>query len=255
MGVREPPHQAAAKEAPVKVSDLKTIGIAYWIVVGVGAVLTLARFTEAFLILRAQNAGLSLALAPLVLVIMNIVYSLSAYPLGRAFRLDRPQKDAGCRFCHADRRRHRPRDRAQSRHRHDRCRAVGTAHGDDAGPALGPRRRRSARQPARIRVRGIQFRQRRCPVAGEPDRRFPVGNFGPSATFIAGAAFTAAGLAATMLVRAKGSAARRRTSVTLVTTFRISRSIAAPASANFGKLWALANLLILVPLSYLKFLN
>ena len=54
--------------------------------------LTLARFSEAFLILRAQNAGLSLALAPLVLVIMNIVYALSAYPLGAlSDRIDRKQ--------------------------------------------------------------------------------------------------------------------------------------------------------------------
>jgi MFS family permease len=51
-------------------------------VVGIGTILTLARFSEAFLILRAQNAGLSLALAPLVLVTMNAVYALSAYPLG-----------------------------------------------------------------------------------------------------------------------------------------------------------------------------
>jgi MFS family permease len=90
MGVREPPHQATATQAPVKFSDLKTVGTAYWIVVGVGAVLTLARFSEAFLILRAQNAGLSLALAPLVLVIMNLVYALSAYPLGAlSDRIDR----------------------------------------------------------------------------------------------------------------------------------------------------------------------
>jgi MFS family permease len=90
MGVREPPHQATATQAPVKFSDLKTVGTAYWIVVGVGAVLTLARFSEAFLILRAQNVGLSLALAPLVLVIMNLVYALSAYPLGAlSDRIDR----------------------------------------------------------------------------------------------------------------------------------------------------------------------
>jgi MFS family permease len=90
MGVREPPHQATATQAPVKFSDLKTVGTLYWIVVGVGAVLTLARFSEAFLILRAQNAGLSLVLAPLVLVIMNIVYALSAYPLGAlSDRIDR----------------------------------------------------------------------------------------------------------------------------------------------------------------------
>jgi len=90
LGVREPPHQATATQAPVKFSDLKSIGRAYWIVVGVGAVLTMARFSEAFLILRAQNAGLALALAPLVLVVMNIVYSLSAYPLGAlSDRIDR----------------------------------------------------------------------------------------------------------------------------------------------------------------------
>jgi MFS family permease len=82
VAVREPPHEAAATQAPLKLGDLRTLGAAYWTVVAIGAVLTLARFNEAFLILRAQSAGLSLALAPLVLVIMNIVYSLSAYPLG-----------------------------------------------------------------------------------------------------------------------------------------------------------------------------
>jgi MFS family permease len=89
-GVREPPHQAATTEAPLRFKDLKTVGSAYWIVVAVGAVLTLARFSEAFLILRAQKAGLALALAPLVLVVMNIVYALSAYPLGAlSDRIDR----------------------------------------------------------------------------------------------------------------------------------------------------------------------
>jgi MFS family permease len=82
VAVREPPHKAAATRAPLKFGDLRTLGAAYWIVVAIGAALTLARFSEAFLILRAQSTGLSLALAPLVLVVMNIVYSLSAYPLG-----------------------------------------------------------------------------------------------------------------------------------------------------------------------------
>jgi MFS family permease len=91
FGVREPPPQHGnGAQAPLKLSDLKSVGRAYWIVVGVGAVLTLARFSEAFLILRAQNAGLSLALAPLVLVVMNIVYALSSYPLGAlSDRIDR----------------------------------------------------------------------------------------------------------------------------------------------------------------------
>jgi MFS family permease len=82
VAVPEPPHEAVATWAPLKFSDLRTLGTSYWIVVGIGAALTLARFSEAFLILRAQSAGLSLALAPLVLVIMKVVYSLSAYPLG-----------------------------------------------------------------------------------------------------------------------------------------------------------------------------
>jgi MFS family permease len=88
--VREPPHEALPIRAPLKFSDVRTLSVAYWIVVAIGAVLTLARFSEAFLILRAQSAGLSLALAPLVLVIMNIVYALSAYPLGAlSDRIDR----------------------------------------------------------------------------------------------------------------------------------------------------------------------
>lgn len=82
LGVREPPHQGAAPQAPIKLQDLTTIGVPFWIVVGVGAVLTLARFSEAFLILRAQSTGLSLTFAPVVLVIMNIVYALSSYPMG-----------------------------------------------------------------------------------------------------------------------------------------------------------------------------
>lgn len=82
IGVREPPHKAATPQAPVRLEECSSLGRAYWAVVAVGAVLTLARFSEAFLILRAQGAGLPLALAPLVLVVMNIVFAVSAYPLG-----------------------------------------------------------------------------------------------------------------------------------------------------------------------------
>ena len=90
LGVKEPPHHANGAQATLKLADLKAIDRAYWIIVGVGAVLTLARFSEAFLILRAQDQGLSLAFAPLVLVVMNIVYALSSYPLGAlSDRIDR----------------------------------------------------------------------------------------------------------------------------------------------------------------------
>ncbi|HVW84904.1 MAG TPA: MFS transporter [Bryobacteraceae bacterium] len=82
LGVREPPHEARKAQVPLHLKDLRTISGAYWMVIVVGAVLTLARFSEAFLILRARDAGLPLALAPVVLIIMNIVYALSAYPSG-----------------------------------------------------------------------------------------------------------------------------------------------------------------------------
>jgi len=90
FGVREPPLADTMEPTPLTVRGIKTLGTTYWIVVSIGAILTLARFSEAFLILRAQTAGLSVALAPLVLVVMNIVYALSAYPLGAlSDRIDR----------------------------------------------------------------------------------------------------------------------------------------------------------------------
>ena len=61
---------------------MRQLGSVYWRVVAVGVVFTLARFSEAFLILRAQNIGLSAMWVPAVLVLMNIIYALSAYPAG-----------------------------------------------------------------------------------------------------------------------------------------------------------------------------
>ena len=69
--------------SPVQWRTLSELGGAYWWVVVAGGVFTLARFSEAFLILRAQQLGLADTFAPLVLVIMNVVYALSAYPSGR----------------------------------------------------------------------------------------------------------------------------------------------------------------------------
>jgi MFS family permease len=85
VGVQEPQRAAAPGRAsfPISRAALGQLPAAYWWVVAAGAVLTLARFSEAFLVLRAQQGGLPLALAPLVLVLMNIVYSVGAYPLGR----------------------------------------------------------------------------------------------------------------------------------------------------------------------------
>src|SRR5258708_18623534 len=69
-------------ENPLSLEAIKRLGQVYWRVVIVGVVFTLARFSEAFLILRAQNVGLSLTWVPIVLVGMNAVYALSAYPAG-----------------------------------------------------------------------------------------------------------------------------------------------------------------------------
>ncbi len=86
FGVQEPVRAQTGTtlpDAPIQWREFGKFSGAYWAVVAVGSALTLARFSEAFLILRAQELGLALALAPLVLVVMNIVYSASAYPIGR----------------------------------------------------------------------------------------------------------------------------------------------------------------------------
>jgi MFS family permease len=84
IGVREPARSRprAAAPAPVDWRRLGALGGLFWGVVAVTAVLTLGRFSEAFLILRARGQGLSLELTPLVLILMNVVYAVSAYPMG-----------------------------------------------------------------------------------------------------------------------------------------------------------------------------
>lgn len=84
FGIREPErHEGAKRSNPIRRDNLKRLGAPYWWVVGVGAVFTLARFSEAFLVLRAQQSGITIALVPLVMVAMNLIYALSAYPFGK----------------------------------------------------------------------------------------------------------------------------------------------------------------------------
>ena len=84
FGLREPERAPAAKRSnPIRRDNLKRLSPAYWWVVAIGAVFTLARFSEAFLVLRAQQGGIPLALVPLMMVAMNLIYALSAYPFGR----------------------------------------------------------------------------------------------------------------------------------------------------------------------------
>ena len=83
-GVREPKNSIALDRRmnPISIANLKRLSLNYWAVVMFGAVFTLARFSEAFLVLRAQQLGVALAWVPLVMVAMNAVYALSAYPFG-----------------------------------------------------------------------------------------------------------------------------------------------------------------------------
>ncbi|MEO7385665.1 MAG: MFS transporter, partial [Gammaproteobacteria bacterium] len=62
------------------------LGRRYWMILALGTVITLARFSEAFLVLRGQQAGLPVAWAPAILLVMSLVYALSAYPTGLAER-------------------------------------------------------------------------------------------------------------------------------------------------------------------------
>lgn len=84
FGVSEHHHAEGHVRMPVTLSELKKLPLRFWLVVLLGAVFTLARFSEAFLILRAQDVGLALGYVPMVLIVMNIVYAATAYPAGIA---------------------------------------------------------------------------------------------------------------------------------------------------------------------------
>lgn len=84
FGVNEPdpdPSRRPVKN-PLNLAAMRQLGAVYWRIVAVGIVFTLARFSEAFLILRAQSIGLDVMWVPAVLVLMNVAYALSAYPAG-----------------------------------------------------------------------------------------------------------------------------------------------------------------------------
>jgi MFS family permease len=84
IAVKEPdrPRGNTPLRFPLHRDALRGLGSTFWWVVAVGAVFTLARFSEAFLILRAQSIGISVMMIPGVLVVMSLAYSLSAYPVG-----------------------------------------------------------------------------------------------------------------------------------------------------------------------------
>jgi MFS family permease len=84
--VREPERDPARgpSGAKLSVADVRRLPREFWLVVLLGAVFTLARFSEAFLVLRAEDAGLGLAVVPAVMVVMNLCYAGAAFPAGAA---------------------------------------------------------------------------------------------------------------------------------------------------------------------------
>lgn len=84
FGLKEPKTSVVQKRTnPLRRENLKKLSAAYWWVVAIGSIFTLARFSEAFLVLRAQQMAIPLFAIPLVMVAMNLVYSLTAYPFGK----------------------------------------------------------------------------------------------------------------------------------------------------------------------------
>ncbi len=83
LGVSEPKPAAGNFRKPAfDFATMRRLGRPFWIITGFGAAMMLARFSEAFLVLKASGAGLSTAFVPLVMVVMSAVYALSSYPAG-----------------------------------------------------------------------------------------------------------------------------------------------------------------------------
>jgi MFS family permease len=86
VGVREPKRAAAQRSSRerLRAAGVRRLPARYWGIVLLGAVFTLARFSEAFLVLRAQDVGLALSYVPVVMIVMNVSYAGAAYPAGAA---------------------------------------------------------------------------------------------------------------------------------------------------------------------------
>jgi len=82
LAVKEPSRHDPDTRQRWRLADASRLPGQFWAVVAIATILTMARFSEAFLILRSQNVGLPVMLIPAVMVVMNIVYALVAYPAG-----------------------------------------------------------------------------------------------------------------------------------------------------------------------------
>jgi len=205
FGLRNP--QACGEEAKprLRIGDVTRLPLAFW-VCGCRRVLTLARFSEAFLVLRSQNVGLPIALVPVVMVVMNIAYALAAYPRGRSqtgsARSRRPF--VASLFCLWRTSFWRSADRAADA---SRRRILGPAYGIHARIAGNARRRyragRSARPPPSASSSG-----RRLPCWRQRFGRRAVGLLWPGGDLSGRCGFTALALVGFMIVRVRAKPLR-----------------------------------------------
>jgi MFS family permease len=84
FGVKERSLPRQEARAPLRLPEIARLGQRYWFVVAAGTVFTMARFSEAFLVIRAQQGGLAITWAPIVIAVMSLVFAVSAYPAGRS---------------------------------------------------------------------------------------------------------------------------------------------------------------------------
>lgn len=83
FGVKEPETLAGRRtSSQTHLNGVMRLGVDFWLIVAFGCIFTMARFSEAFLLLRAQNVGMNINSVPLILLVMNILYSATAYPAG-----------------------------------------------------------------------------------------------------------------------------------------------------------------------------
>lgn len=84
FGIHEPERcSSTPRSNPIQRENLQRLSASYWWVVAIGAIFMLARFSEAFLVLRGVQSGIPVAFTPLIMVAMNLIYALSAYPFGK----------------------------------------------------------------------------------------------------------------------------------------------------------------------------
>ena len=201
VGVKEPAHAEAKARAPLHAREIKELGSAYWLVIVAGAVFTLARFSEAFLVIRARDQGLALAWAPAVIAVMSLVYAASAYPAGRLQDRIGARPLLLCRPARSDRRRPRAGLRLDACRHLPRHWPVGTAYGAHPRRARGPDLGHRAGPPARHGFWVVRPHHRACRLLASVLAGLLWDRIGAQATFLAGAAFAAASFVAFLLVK------------------------------------------------------